>query len=429
MVHQQQQWLKEFKAYAAKMGFSQILNGGLPAACLKYPEIPVPEEVDESDANYYRKNKDREEIIRQNVKHGTLRQQIVLDYQNALYYALCKASKPHAPFIEMKLQSECLYDDPNNDLPAGEWYDGAKAFRLIVKIWDRLSRKKRYFEHYEGLMLRQLKNVLPSNCSSEHFVRKVNYFIKHINPYLDQTKNQAQLARHIIRLMPELGDPILRIKGELEQQSVDEDPAAVLEKCKDLLDQRNSAGKTAAIDENAFVAAHEPTLDPSGFKLAASPATSGSELGEGAHIFGALTKVSEYMQGKFCEGCPHKFGCLRKPDGKDPTPCAIWDDQARKTEFMAERKRIAAEMTAAGKPTTALPLVKPTDKMREIYNARKAAGRRRIDWSWRRERTVGLNSGVRPPYQPHVAWPSQKSSPQIAEARDCQPGGAAAASL
>ena len=56
MVHQQQQWLKEFKAYAAKMGFSQILNGGLPAACLKYPEVPVPEEVDETDANFYRKN-------------------------------------------------------------------------------------------------------------------------------------------------------------------------------------------------------------------------------------------------------------------------------------------------------------------------------------------------------------------------------------
>ena len=141
----------------------------------------------------------------------------------------------------------------------------------------------------------------------------------------------------------------------------------MLEKCKDLLDQRNSTGKVAAIEENAFVAAHEPALEPTLFKLAASP-----ELGEGAHAFGALTGVSQYLQGKFCEGCPHKFGCLRKPDGKDPTPCVIWDDAARKAEFMAERKRIAAEMTAAGRPTTALPLVKPTDKMREAFKARKA---------------------------------------------------------
>ena len=192
MVHQQQDWIKEAEASAANRGYSQILNGGYPAACLKYPEDDVPEEVGEDDPNFYRKNKDREDIIRQNVKNAKLRQQIVLDYQNKLYYAILQACKPHAPFIGMKIEAECEYDDPQNQLPVGEWFDGAKAFRLVVQTWNQLSRKKRYFEHYEGLMFKQLKNTLPSNCSSEHFVRKVNYFIKHINPHLDQVKNSAQ---------------------------------------------------------------------------------------------------------------------------------------------------------------------------------------------------------------------------------------------
>ena len=52
MIHQQQQWVKDFKALAASKGFSQILNGGSPAACLRYPEEPVPEEVVENDPNF-----------------------------------------------------------------------------------------------------------------------------------------------------------------------------------------------------------------------------------------------------------------------------------------------------------------------------------------------------------------------------------------
>ena len=142
MVHQQQDWIKEAEASAANRGYSQILNGGYPAACLKYPEDDVPEEVGEDDPNFYRKNKDREDIIRQNVKNAKLRQQVVLDFQNKLYYAIYKACKPHGPYIGMKIEAECEYDDPLRQLPVGKWFDGAKAFRLVVQTWNQLSRTR-----------------------------------------------------------------------------------------------------------------------------------------------------------------------------------------------------------------------------------------------------------------------------------------------
>ena len=107
MVHQQQSWVKDFKALAASKGFSQILSGGSPAACLRYPEEPVPEEVVENDPNFYRKNKDREEIIRLNVKNAKLRQQIVLDHQNSTRDARTPSAPSSRPLPSSRPPARC----------------------------------------------------------------------------------------------------------------------------------------------------------------------------------------------------------------------------------------------------------------------------------------------------------------------------------